>query len=87
MSNISELKWIDIDSQNQETFIDNIRFVKPKKSSILPLACPSCKSLICTIEDIEMLKKENVCSDCHLRFYYTNKEKWEKGWRPINIKR
>lgn len=87
MSSINKAEWISIDSENEEAFIDGVRFVKPKKSIILPLECPSCKSLICTIEDIEMIKKEQVCGDCHLRFYYINKEKWEKGWRPINIKR
>ena len=41
-------------------------------------------STICvpTIEDVEMMKKEKVCDQCYEMFYYTNKDKWNKGWRP-----
>jgi hypothetical protein len=85
MLNINNLKWIDIDNKHQEVYIDGIRYVRPSKVESVSHVCPSCNTLICTAEDISSIKKENACEDCYLRFYYTNKEKWEKGWRPTNV--
>tara|TARA_B100001059_G_C17587962_1_gene453181 strand:+ start:395 stop:655 length:261 start_codon:yes stop_codon:yes gene_type:complete len=82
MSNINEAKWYEIDKDLEEAFVDGVRFVRPKNDIALSLDCTVCKNLICTIEDVEIMKKEGVCEDCYTTYYYNNKEKWEKGWRP-----
>jgi len=86
MSNIDSVKWHKIDKHLEEAYIDGIRFVRPVNQLSIPLSCPSCNSLFYTVEDIEMYKKEKVCEECYLRYYYINKEKWKKGWRPNIIK-
>ena len=87
MLNIDNLNWIEIDKKNEETTLDGVRYVRPISLKSMPHECPSCKILICTAEDIDSMDKESVCQDCYLRFYYINKEKWEKGWRPKNVNR
>ena len=75
-------KWIKIDNNYEEIVINDIRFVREIGDTALSLDCPICKKLIGCIEDVEYLKKENCCETCYNDYYYTNKEKWEKGWRP-----
>ena len=48
----------------------------------LPISCPVCDVLIATSKDIEVLKDKGCCEECELTYYYPNKEKWDKGWRP-----
>jgi len=54
---------------------------KPTRDNMYIL---SSMSLVClaTIEDVNMMKKEKVCEQCYETFFYVNKEKWIKGWRP-----
>ena len=74
--------WKDIDADNEEKIINNVRFVRPKKSITLSLSCQICDKPICTIEDVESLKDKGACEHCILQYYYPNKEKWKNGWRP-----
>lgn len=48
----------------------------------LPIACPVCHVMISTVEDVTALREKECCADCDLTYYYPNKEKWDKGWRP-----
>lgn len=84
MLNIDNAIWTSIDNKIEETFIEGVRYVRPKDSYTLSLDCPCCKLLIATVEDVECLKKNDVCESCYLIHYYKNKEKWQNGWRPYN---
>ena len=35
-----------------------------------------------TVEDVNSLREKECCADCNITYYYPNKEKWDKGWRP-----
>jgi hypothetical protein len=83
MSNIDDAIWTDLDSKLEETIVDGVRFVRPKEIKTLTLDCPSCKTLISTVEDVESLRNNDVCEECYLVHYYKNKEKWQNGWRPF----
>lgn len=50
--------------------------------SPLPISCPVCDVLIATASDVSSLKDKGCCEECELTYYYPNKEKWDKGWRP-----
>ena len=63
MSNINEAKWHEIDKDLEEAFVSGVRFIRPKGDIALSLDCPVCKNLICTIEDVEMMKKEEICTN------------------------
>ena len=83
MSDLNNKKlWIKIDDNHEEFTKNGIRFVREINDTPLPLDCPICKKLINCIEDVEMLKKENCCESCYDMYYFTNKEKWDNGWRP-----
>ena len=75
-------EWKKIDNNFEELIVDNIKFIREIGDKAISLDCPVCKKLISYIEDVERMKKENCCDACYLDYYYTNKEKWEKGWRP-----
>ena len=74
--------WNKIDKENEEKIVGDIIFKRPIKFEYCPLYCDSCKNVISTIEDVNMMKKEKVCELCYITHYYTNKEKWHLGWRP-----
>ena len=64
--------------------MSNIEVVWIDETDEKPLSidCSVCKKLVATVEDVESIKKYNCCEDCELIYYYPNKEKWDKGWRP-----
>ena len=74
--------WHKIDEEVEEKIVDNIIFKRPIKHSYCPLFCGTCKNAISTIEDVDMMKKERVCELCYITYYFVNKEKWDRGWRP-----
>jgi len=44
--------------------------------------CPVCKLIIRGLEDVESIDNYACCTDCQDFFYWPNREKWLKGWRP-----
>ena len=64
--------------------MSSIKFewIDETEEEVLPIACPVCSTMIATVEDIMSLKNNNCCEECELVYYYPNKEKWDKGWRP-----
>ena len=74
--------WNSIDSNNEEKKYKNIIFKRPIDFDYCPLYCSSCNNILSTVEDVNMMKKEKVCEECYLIYYYSNKEKWKQGWRP-----
>lgn len=82
MSTVLDQKWEPLDKNEEETYFKGIKFIRPRNDNPLPLDCSFCKILVSTIEDVESLKEANVCSSCYDLYYYPNKEKWVKGWRP-----
>tara|TARA_Y100001949_G_C15871920_1_gene279881 strand:+ start:213 stop:422 length:210 start_codon:yes stop_codon:yes gene_type:complete len=64
--------------------MSNIEFewIDETDGEVLSIDCPVCKILISTIEDVMSLKEKGCCEECELTYYYPNKEKWDKGWRP-----
>ncbi len=74
--------WKKIDSNNEEKIVDDIIFKRPIEFEYCPVYCKSCNNVLSTVEDVEMMKKEKVCEECYITYYYTNKEKWHQGWRP-----
>jgi len=74
--------WESIDSKTEEKNVGIARFIRPKVFDFCPISCGSCNQAIATVEDVNMMKKEKVCEQCYEIFFYANKEKWDKGWRP-----
>ena len=74
--------WEKIDDENEEKSDGNIVFKRPIHHEYCPLFCNTCKNVVATIDDADMIKKEKVCELCYITYYYINKEKWEQGWRP-----
>lgn len=74
--------WNKVDSENEEKVVDNVVFKRPISHDYCPLYCKSCKNVIASIEDVDMMKKEKACELCYITYYYINKEKWNQGWRP-----
>lgn len=74
--------WNLVDKDNEESKSRGIIFKRPTSFEYCPLYCNSCKNVIATIEDVEIMKKQDVCELCYITYYYVNKEKWESGWRP-----
>ena len=83
MLNINDQKnWKKIDENTEVSFWKEYKFVRPISSKTISLDCPCCKKLLNNVEDIDSVKENDVCQTCYLDFYFINKEKWEKGWRP-----
>tara|TARA_Y200000002_G_scaffold350601_1_gene328034 strand:- start:773 stop:1027 length:255 start_codon:yes stop_codon:yes gene_type:complete len=84
MLSIDKVKWNKTDKNTEEATIGAYRFIRPTNSKTIPLDCPVCKEMLNNIDDIESVKNNDVCEQCYLIHYYSNKEKWENGWRPYN---
>ncbi len=82
MSTVLDQKWNKLDNNEEETFYKGIKFIRPVGDKPLPIDCSCCRILISSIEDVEKLKEHNICQSCYDLYYYPNKEKWDKGWRP-----
>ena len=74
--------WQKIDNETEEKVQGIARFIRPILFDFCPISCNSCNKAIATVEDVEIMKKEKVCEECYEMFYFTNKQKWEEGWRP-----
>ena len=74
--------WNKIDNENEEKVKNGVIFKRPIVHSYCPLSCNSCGNVISSIEDVNSMKKEKVCENCYIKFFFTNKEKWKSGWRP-----
>ena len=70
--------------QKEMMHMSNIKFnwIDETDESPLPISCPVCDVLIATSNDVSSLKDKGCCEECELTYYYPNKEKWDKGWRP-----
>ena len=53
-----------------------------KNNDIMPLFCEVCQLRFNHKDDEKSYKKFKCCSPCADTWAYSNKEKWEKGWRP-----
>ena len=62
--------------------MSNIEIVDDTEDETIPVDCPVCKNLFVGDEDINSYKNYQCCEDCEITYYYPNKEKWNKGWRP-----
>ena len=82
MLNINNVNWKKLDNIYEEAFLDGVRFIRKIGDISLDIECNHCKSLIVTMEDVECMKKKNICEECYLVHYQPNSEKWNKGWRP-----
>lgn len=78
--------WNSIDKHSEEKTIkignSKVRFTRPINSKTYSICCPICNNVIGNVDDMNMMRQENSCNDCYLTYYYQNKEKWSKGWRP-----
>ena len=82
MSFLNEANWIKTSDNSEEVVIRKITFKRSISSNTIPLECAICKIYLVTIEDISKFKSEKCCEKCYLMYYYQNKDKWIKGWRP-----
>lgn len=82
MSYLTKFKWKKIDDENETCFVDGIEFKRKINAETVPVSCPVCKEYLITQEDIASYKEFECCENCELIYYYPNKEKWIKGWRP-----
>ena len=82
MSIMDSKNWHRLDDETEEYIYKDIRFIRPIIHDTISIDCPCCKTLISSIEDVESVKECGVCQECKQKYYYQNKEKWEKGWRP-----
>ena len=44
--------------------------------------CKVCGLIIRGLEDVRSVNNYGCCSDCEEYFYWPNKNRWDKGWRP-----
>tara|TARA_A100000164_G_C21927299_1_gene783776 strand:+ start:1564 stop:1848 length:285 start_codon:yes stop_codon:yes gene_type:complete len=56
--------------------------VENKDHDPVPLDCPVCELLLSDKKDVISYKQNKCCKSCSDVFFYPNKEKWKKGWRP-----
>lgn len=70
------------DTKSSEHIINGVRYVIPEGYEKIDYYCKICSSLLYTVEDISCYKKNKACETCYDQYYYNNKEKWNKGWRP-----
>lgn len=82
MSVVDKSIWSNIDKEFEEAYVMGVKFVRPIEHNTVSLDCPICKKLLSTVEDVTSVRENDACEECYLSYYYTNKEKWEKGWRP-----
>ena len=85
MSFLIKFKWEKVDNENEECELNEITFKRKINSKTVPVDCPVCKVYLLTQEDISSYNEFGCCENCQLLYYYPNKEKWIKGWRP-NLK-
>ena len=78
----SNKHWQAIDNDTEERFIRDIKYTRPITHTYCPLFCPCCNIVVGSIEDVSAIKKYSVCEICYESYYFTNKEKWNNGWRP-----
>lgn len=74
--------WHRLDNETEELILDGIKFIRPIDHKTVSIDCPVCKTLITTVEDVTSMKEIGACENCNISYYYANREKWEKGWRP-----
>lgn len=70
MLNIDKKDWHKIDKNLEEAVVNGVRFVQPVNCKTIDISCNHCSNLIATIEDVESMKKSNVCESCHILYYY-----------------
>ena len=85
--------WKDIDADNEEKIINNVRFVRPKKSITLSLSCQICDKsqdnclldspVSCILDNDEVYKKGCLLAETN---YQTSYGKVEPIKCYINIK-
>ena len=65
MLDLNNLVWYEI-SESEEQAMDSIGniFTREKSITTLSLYCKSCKNIIYTIEDVESMKSDDLCSIC-----------------------
>lgn len=62
---------------------DDYAVIIPKdKCSYVPLSCPVCKFLYTSKEDEASHYEFECCQRCSLIWAYSNRERWQAGWRP-----
>lgn len=44
--------------------------------------CSVCGLALRGLEDVESHNAYGMCQDCQDLFYWPNKDRWNKGWRP-----
>lgn len=74
--------WNKVDNENEEKIKNGAIFKRPISHEYCPLSCNGCGNAISSIEDVNMMKKEKVCENCYITYFFINKEKWKDGWRP-----
>lgn len=56
--------------------------VKPNDCNVTPISCPLCTFLYKTKDDQDSHDKFSCCDKCATTWAYSNREKWDNGWRP-----
>mgnify|MGYP001370038576 CR=1 FL=1 len=82
MSFLINGEWVETDDKNEYCKHSGIIFKRKKNVETIPVDCPVCKIMLITVEDIQSFKRVECCEKCELMYYYPNREKWKKGWRP-----
>ena len=82
MSFVNEIVWTKVSEDSEEAIVRKITFKRQINSKTIPLECLVCTNYLVTVEDIDTFKNEKCCENCYLMYYYQNKDKWIKGWRP-----
>lgn len=82
MSLTDKENWHKIDKLEEVCIVNNIKFIRPIGDNPCILSCANCNVLLSTMKDVISAKEKNICNECYEIYYYPNKEKWDKGWRP-----
>ena len=82
MSVLDKNIWYKIDKEFEEAIVKGIKFTRPIEHDTISIDCPICRNLLSNVEDVKSVRENDACESCYLIYYYKNKDKWEKGWRP-----
>ena len=56
--------------------------IKPSDFKKIDHDCPLCSFVLRNYDDVLSVKSVGCCEECKTVFYWSNIEKWNKGWRP-----
>jgi len=83
----NETKYLLREENEEKTekdgFLISKRLLTARKSE----SCPVCKNYFTETKDSVYLLKFECCQKCYILYVEDREERWNLGWRPVNITR